>query len=252
MERNGVLEHGKPLMDFTKLRGQKGDELAQAEANARAAWLQEMRYYKEQNPGAGVVLEREEMLVDVEGFKGKLSEAPALSAAPNRPGHKDCLWVQKTDPGDKDTFLALAPAMQGMWTHWRGEGRGSVICFEDHSLCAGGHDEGTLRWHGFLHAMHYEKNRQCFCYFTPEGARHFLDQLNEEEPLRGLKFVVRRAKKKNGPFYVEICDGPTPDMRRMAKHRDARASIYRYFKIQPPKGRDNAAFSGGEEIPVGR
>jgi len=89
-----------------------------------------------------------------------------------------------------------------------------------------------------------------FVRFTREGAEKLRDQVNKDCSLRGLKIQIRRPKAKKGPFYVTVIGQAEVDIRKLPKHRDARASIFHLFKIKPTPRMQTAAFSGGEEVPT--
>lgn len=205
--------------------------------------------YLKRVPAAGVVREAADYHVNVAGFEGKLEEAPALEVDSKPPASTGSLWVEKIEPGAKGTFLIYSPAFFGVWTHYRSPG--TVLCFKDRTLCVGGHDEDTRRWHGFLHCFHYEKNKQCILKITPEAAKDLNAQVAEGTTLRGLKITLRRSKAAKGPYYVAVVE-IVADHSRLPAHRDPRASIFKLFKIKPTKRMITAALSGGEEdIPTG-
>lgn len=254
MENNGVVGAKNPQMDFRKKR----DLLERPVGPIAAGNLEEIegilrKQFMTEQLAAGQVLEDEQMQVDVAGYKGPLDAAPELNTADKPSNKKDTLWVEKVKPGEKGTFLIYSPVFQGVYTHYRGQGVGTVLCFKDHSLCVGGHEEGTMRWHGFLHCFHFEKNRQVFLHVTPEGRDNLLAQVADGVCLRGLRIQVRRPKDApKGPYYVTILDEAGVHPNKLPRHRDARASIFNMFKVKPKGRMDTAAFTGGEEIEDGQ
>lgn len=252
MGENGVLKGLSSRFTVRPEVAERARENELVEQERLAAQRREHARYLADHAAAGVQAEADDFDVHVEGFSGKLAQAPELSTAPKPPVNKDALWVEKVKAGAKGTFLIYSPTFYGVHTHYRGPGRGTVLCFKDRSLCVGGHDEGSLRWHGFLHAFHFEENRQVFCHFTPEGAKTLINQLEKDTSFRGLKLEVRRSNAKKGPFYVRILGESEVDIKKLPRHRDARASIFKLFKIQPTGRMQSAAFSGGEEIDTGQ
>jgi hypothetical protein len=229
----------------------KEQQIGELDQDAKIQRILLSKFYKEQDL-AGLMLEDESMHVDVAGYKGPLAAAPELNMVEKPTHKKDTLWVEKVKPGEKGTFLLYSPVFQGVYTHYRGKGIGTVLCFRDRSLCVGGHEEGTLRWHGFLHAFHFEKNRQVFLHVTPEGRDNLLAQVAEGACLRGLRISVRRPKDApKGPYYVTIIGDSEVSPNKLPKHRDARASIFNMFQIKPKGRMANAAFAGGEDVPTG-
>jgi hypothetical protein len=250
MEKNGVL-NGQSLyqrLSPETLRKLRAEELDRKELEEQRR-TNDALYAGHQAAGQGQVLEDPDYFVDVTGFQGELKDAPDLSTDSRPPTNSAALWVKKLDPGEKGTFLIYSPSFYGVYTHYRSPG--TVLCFKDHNLCVGGHDEATRRWHGFLHAFHFEVNKQVFVKITPEAAKALNDQVAEGASLRGLKITYRRSKAKKGPYYIAVTE-IMADHSKLPRHRDARASIFRMFRINPTKRMETAALSGGEEdIPTG-
>lgn len=251
MGNNGIVVNDPARLDFkaetrAAMLKRETDEKMRLEAQR----IEHQRYLEE-TAAKGIVLEAGEMLAEVEGFRGPISQAPALTSSAKPPTEKQALWVKKLECGEKATFLVYAPAFYGYYTHYRGEGRGTVLCFEDHSLCQGGHDDSTMRWHGVLHCFHYEDNRQCFMHFTPEAADCLANLVADGMTYRGLKVLMRRSDKKKGPYKVEVLGEAQVSHAKLPRHRDAKASIYRFYKITPKGKMLHAALSGGEDIPDG-
>lgn len=250
MEKNGVLERNGSAPRFSAEQIEAARQREQDEAARKAVESQELARYLVEHEAQGAQLEAGDDIVHVEGYSGPLSNAPALSTSPKPIHNADALWVEKVKPGEKGHFLIYSPVFYGVHTHYRGEGRGTVLCFADRSLCVGGHDESSLRWHGFLHAFHIEGMRQVFVHFTPEGAKLLLSQLDDGTSLRGMRVQIRRSTAKKGPFYVQLLGQSEVGERKLPKHRDPRASIFKLFKITPSGKMLHSAFSGGEDFPT--
>ena len=145
---------------------------------------------------------------------------------------KDVLYIEKLKGNDSQQFVVYSGNLFGFWTHWTD--KGTVPCWEDHSLCEGGHKEQTLRQNFLLQAFSTKKGKQVFIYLTPAAAEGLLAQLEHEELLRGLVVRVTRTNKDNGRLTCEI-------LRDMAKRRivaheiDPFDSIMNFLKVSDEK-----------------
>lgn len=246
MEKNGILRESPYAKRLSPAYYDKLQREEEERRCAEAAQAEERTRYLAENSTDGVLVEAGNEQIEVDGYSGSLQMAPAISRAERPTKRANTLWIENVKAGAKGTFLIYSPTFWGYFTHYRGKGVGQVLCFEDRALCVGGHTDESMRWHGLLHAYHYEKDRQVFVRFTPEGEFKLREQVRPGVSLRGLKLTVRRSESEKGPFYVSVDDHAKVPLDKLPQHRDPRASLFRFMELKDTGRVRSAALSGGE------
>lgn len=158
--------------------------------------------------------------------------ASRLSMCDRPSMRSNVLYIEKLKGNDCQKFVVYSSGLYGFWTHWTD--KGTVPCWEDHSLCEGGHKEQTLRQNFLLQGFSEKKGKQVFVYLTPAAAEGLLAQLTEKETLRGMVIRVTRTSANNGRLVCEILrDCAT--RRIVAKELDPFDSIMNFLKVSDEK-----------------
>jgi hypothetical protein len=139
------------------------------------------------------------------------------------------LRIVRLEGDDRQSFVVYSNALRGFLSHWTGTK--TVICWEDHSLCEGGHKAETQRENFLLHAWSVKEGKQVFVYLTPTAAEELLMQVGDGQTLRGLRITVWRTAKSKGRLHVNIEGGYTGDARKIPPELDPYDSIMRFLKV---------------------
>ncbi len=97
----------------------------------------------------------------------RITPEPSRREKPARdPG---ILFVECPAANTSSRFLVYSPQIMGMEMHWLPSERRTVPCFEDHSLCPGGHDPATVKWRCYVHAHSKNRDEPVFLQLTMKG-----------------------------------------------------------------------------------
>src|SRR6266404_8087899 len=93
--------------------------------------------------------------------------SPAPPAGPE-------IWVRRLKAEQVVDFACCSPSVWEFWIHWDQDGRKSMPCLKDHSVCPGHRLELPRKWRGYLYGINHHTRKMEFLEVTPYG----VEQLN--------------------------------------------------------------------------
>lgn len=169
-----------------------------------------------------------------------ITNAPVSRCPLPQRKHK-ILWVERLKGAQKGRYLIYSTVPWGYQTHYNKE---TVLCFEDHSQCEGGHRLSTLRDNYLLHCHSYQRKAQVMLYLTPGAALQLKELLPPGQSYRGLMIEITRTKEDKGRYHVEIIHHQTPP-KSMPEPMDPRPTLDNWFGIFPGDAKENKRLSPG-------
>jgi len=176
----------------------------------------------------------------------RITPEPSRRDTPRR--DPNVLFVECMDANTSQQFIVYSPTIQGMEMHWLPSEKRTVPCFEDTTLCPGGHKEDTVKWRAYVHCFSLRKKEPVFVQLTWEAWKTWMNQLREGVSLRGQHIIVHRTEKKNGRLWVEVQEYKSDRTGKMPPPLDCKLSCYRMWKFNPLEAQKNARLAPGREI----
>lgn len=171
-----------------------------------------------------------------------ITHAPVSRCPLPKRRHK-ILWVERLKGAQKGRYLIYSTEPWGYQTHYNKE---TVLCFEDHAQCEGGHRVSTLRDNYLLHCHSYQRKAQVFLYLTPGAALQLKELLPPGQSYRGLMIEITRTKEDKGRYHVEIITHQQPP-KTMPEPMDPRPTLDNWFGIFPGDAKENKRLSPGRD-----
>ena len=162
------------------------------------------------------------------------------------PPAKDIFWVETIKGGMTQKFKVYSPNLYGVYVHYNPKPKGTKPCFEDHSLCDGGHEEETLRWYCYLHAWSFKMGRQVVVQLTEAAGRQLTEQVDPGKPLRGLVIEVTRSAADNGRLACKVNEYMSSNGRTMPQAVDPTKSLFHFWRVEQRIERLNHRLYGGD------
>jgi hypothetical protein len=156
-------------------------------------------------------------------------ERPKLSTCSTPTPRHTVLWFVRLTGNEREKFVCYSPQLRGFFTHWTG--KKTVACFEDRSLCEGGHKEETVRENFYVHAWSMKLGKQVFVYLTPSAAEEMEMQAGKNKDWKGLQFDVFRTPSDKGRLHVHVQGHSLSIVKQgVPPEVDAYDSIMRFLK----------------------
>jgi hypothetical protein len=162
------------------------------------------------------------------------------------PPAKDILFVETISGGATQKFKVYSPTFYGVWVHYNPKPVCTKPCYEDHSLCEGGHDAETMRWYAYLHCWSFKYNRQVFLQLTKAAGEMLQEQLKPGDTFRGLVIEVARTEARNGRMSCRVNEWMSSNGKTMPKPMDPTKSLFNFWKVKPRAERLHHKLYGGE------
>lgn len=157
-----------------------------------------------------------------------------LSRSEELPPAKGVLYVERLKGSERGNYTVYSPKIEVIFSHWNGDK--TVPCYEDHSLCPGGHSEESKRWRGYLHCWSHRMNRQVFLQLTAQACRELVGQVASGASLRGCSIQVYRTKEDKGRLHALIERFGKRTGEDLPPHRSAEESVMNLWGVYRPLG----------------
>jgi hypothetical protein len=176
-------------------------------------------------------------------MKNRITPEPSRRDRPAK--DPNILWVECPEANTSSRFVIYSPQHMGMEMHWFPEQHRTVPCFEDHSLCPGGHNPNTVKWRAYLHAHSERRDEAVFLQLTDEAMKSWLKKLRPGVTLRGQIITVHRTTKKNGRLWVEVNETMVHGLGKLPEPMDCKLSCWKLWRFRPDGAQLNANLSPG-------
>lgn len=147
------------------------------------------------------------------------------------PRRENIFFVHSPKAEEKFKFAIYSAVIDPLYTHYNG--KVTVPCYLDRSLCDPKHSLLNLRWKGYVFGFDFGRNNLGFLQLTHEAANMLLDQLEGPQALRGLTVDVCRTKKRNGRMLVHVdMYKPAFDLSRTRQAPPVRRSFFNLCQLE--------------------
>lgn len=148
------------------------------------------------------------------------------------PRRRDVYFVESPKANESLCYTVWSVEIYPVYTHWTGTH--TVPCYQDHSLCDGGHKLLNMRWKGYLFGYSHERAEPVFAQLTQEAANQLMDQIADGTSLRGLRIRLSRSKKNKGRLSCHLETQYRPqEAFRLPPVVCPRLSLFNLWNLEP-------------------
>jgi len=183
-------------------------------------------------------------------MKTKQPDAFELSRSAEPPGKPGVYWVECLAGKESQKFLVYSAAPQGVNMHWISGERKTVPCFQDTTLCPGGHSEKNRKWRCYVFAYSYKRHKNVFVQLTKDAWESWLTQCREGVNLRGQTVNVHRTEKNNGRLYVEVETWRNDARKDLPLDQDVKLSLFDLWRYDPCEATSFANLGSDADEPI--
>jgi hypothetical protein len=145
------------------------------------------------------------------------------------------LDIVRVTSAESHHFICYSRAVWGQPVHWYG--RRTHECTQDREKkCEGCMKGWPVKWKGYLHVRNIAASWEGFLELTDTACRLLVEQLGDNQNLRGLKFRIARTKGgAKGRYLVEVSQGRVPDD-SLKQERDPYEILKFLWNCKKPSG----------------